>query len=42
MSIYIKGELTFNVQEMMRNTTNIKSDTVQKIKRTPVIDPVCI
>jgi len=39
MSIYIKGDLTFNVQGMIRNTIHIKSDTVQKIKRTPAIDP---
>ena len=39
MSITIQGDLTFDVREMLLNTVDFKSDTVQKIKREPMVDP---
>ena len=39
MSITIQGDLTFDVREMLLNTVKFKSDTIQKIKREPMVDP---
>lgn len=35
----IHSDLPFDVQEMIGNTVKFKSDTVQKIKRKPMVEP---
>ena len=35
----IHSDLPFDVQEMVGNTVKFKSDTVQKIKRKPMVEP---